>query len=231
MNYIKSGKDKQSDNLQLIVYGTNGVGKSWLIGSALEVYKKCAVILSDTSTTYSHHFPEFDRFEIDPVENIIMQYGLIKPHLKNYDFIAIDQASSLCDYSFLQESKLTGNSKKAWQTMFNGMVDFMFYLQGVCPDYACICLRREEKNSDGVINGVGPLLQGNSFPQKMGSFFNVMGHLDVKQIGRGKMIKIERRLIIKPDGFSVVRDSFHHLEDMEDPTIAKIWQQIKGGKE
>ncbi len=208
-------------NIDLLVYGDAGVGKTVLCATAPK-----PIIISAEGGLLSlrgSNTPVIECKGIDDV-NEAYDYLTVGKGKGMYRTVCIDSLSEIAEALLAEELGKTKDPRKAYGAMNENMATLVRAFRDMdAHTYFTAKVRKiEDEETGGLI--VMPSAPGQGFMQNLPYFFDEVGYMYVTKNPRTK--QSERRLQFVGTPRLVAKDRSGNLDEVEQPNLTKLFKKI-----
>lgn len=234
MALIKAGDVNHIKDTWLI-YGGNGTGKSHLLGTVMqdERFHPYLVVNGDVSkTTFDARFPGLDVWEYEEGKKIGDQTTKMLSDVRRgqYKTVLFDNVTMFMNNYIYDVSGWNKPKWDDWDVLFRKTQAMIADLKRMSDILVVTALPVELTDEEGNVKDIHPYVTGKKFPQTFNSYFDTIMVLK-HRFKRTKDGMVEERYLTgKKEDLEMARDRNGKVGRIDNPTLSKIYDTIKGVK-
>ncbi len=221
---LKSTKDYATANINLLVYGESGVGKTCLCATAPK-----PLIISAEGGMLSLAEQDIPVYEIKSRADCDEIYDFLttSKEAKKYETICIDSISEIAEVLLSSEKKKTKDARQAYGVMNDEMAILIRGFRDLDKNvYFSAKVKKTIDENSGHTTYI-PAVPGNSILQSLPFFFDAVLAM---RYGKLEDSTIYRYLQTSGDLQWTAKDRSNKLDKMEEPSIDKLFAKMRGQK-
>jgi hypothetical protein len=231
---LSRASDLLNETWQILIYGDNRSGKSYLLGSVkdCEELQPALIINGDfSSTTFARHFPELDVFTFTGEKSLPRQIKDVIKIIKEgkYKFVGFDNASVFMDRLVREFADGKKASWDDWSNTFMTTQNFLEDIKNNIPYFACTAMPMNVDDGQGNVLRIVPFVYGSKYPMTFNSLFDIITFLEFDESKQKGKYMETRILTGKRKGLEIVGDRNNLIDQIQDPTFRKILDILKEG--
>ncbi len=231
--------EDQSPNLNLLIYGAPGAGKTVLAGSAFEVPEMSPVLFLDMEGgTFSLRakYSDIDVVRIETINDMNKLYAELKQMRHGYKTIVIDSLSELQKFALREIMKQVVKqdsdrdpdvpSIREWGKLLNQMRNIITFFRDLPVNTIFTCLGNSVKDEKTGVTSTKPSLSGQLGGEAPG-FIDIVAYLYVKSMKVAGENVQQRLLLTGSTGNTVAKDRSDKLPlVVQAPTMQMLHNYI-----
>jgi phage nucleotide-binding protein len=225
--------DTALTTLKVLVYGTPGVGKTWLAGTAEDDARSAPVLFCDVEAgvlTIRKRGAQLDVVRIESLEDLRLVHKELRSGKLPHRTVVIDSLTELHKVTLRDIS--SGKpipSIQDWGVAAKKLEEIISYFRNLPINLVCTALEMDFKDEQTGGVSLRPSLPGK-LSASVGGYFDVVGRLTGKATkGADGTIRVERQLQVQNHSNVTAKDRSDALgTSLANPTIPHMLDVILG---
>lgn len=234
-------QEDEDQYVRILIHGESGIGKTTLAAQS----PKCLMLFNDADQGMSaaHAGTKADRWVVQDYQDLAEAVEYLQSGLHDYEWVWLDNASIFQDQGMQQIMEETVLAKPHRNVFVPDKPEYMISQQRL--SYAIRDLKSLPMNVGIITHSmdmettdddgrdqvkVMPMFQGGrgAFSEKVCGMMGIVGYYRIAEVKDKDGNKVEvRQLVFNKRGRIYAKDRYGSLPDMQNPSMAKILDNIK----
>lgn len=216
---MMSTKDFSLQKVKLLVYGTAGSGKTYLIRTLPK-----PIVLSAEAGLLSLAGHDISYIEIADLESLRKAYLWLTSEEANvYETVCLDSISEIAEVVLTNEKKHSKDPRQAYGAMQEQVTDLIRAFRDLPNKHVYFSAKIEKTQNETGRLLFSPSMPGNKVGQQLPYFFDEVLALRVEKDSEGKIVRV---LQCEGDGVWTAKDRSGKLGMWESPDLGDIIKKI-----
>lgn len=215
---LRSTSDVHTNGIKMLVYGSAGAGKTYLIQTLPN-----PVVLSAESGLLTLQGADIPYIQITSMEELREAYQWCVSAECNYDTICLDSISEIAEVVLNTEKKKASDPRQAYGAMQEQVSDIVRAFRDINGKNIYFSAKVEKTQDDMGRIIYGPLMPGKQLGMQLPYAFDMVFALRVEKDSEGNTV---RALLCERDGLWEAKNRGGKLDTWEAPDLGEIVRKV-----